>query len=253
MIKVTVPVPAAGFSALLDAGVVQPQTSIGKLSKTLGPMDQFIVYGTLDAAATATSVNLTRLCNVQGNLGEVELSRELRGWRYYFVERLDGGGVGLFDVSGNTNKCVISPASVAIPATGAPFALLPLTSFKGPVRIALDGNQTAADVVNVYGTDDPTATGRAGATFIGQISGGGSDTDPNFGSGVGNAGWIDVASFENVLVERAAGGTPGLVLGSTRGHGIFRVATAADERACGWPRRRRSATRRPGAGTCSDA
>src|SRR5271154_760062 len=122
MLKVIVPVPAFGFSAQLDAGTVSPQTSIGKLSKTLSPDDQFIVYGTLDALATGFSRNLTRLCNVQGNFGEVEISHELRGWRYYFVERLSGAGLGVFDVSGEMNCNVVPPASVVLPVGGFPFA-----------------------------------------------------------------------------------------------------------------------------------
>ena len=204
MQKVSVVTPLSGFSARLDAGIVDPSTSIGKLTAGLGASDSFQVYGTLDPSATAASLNLTPLCILRGTAGEAGIAKELRGWRFFFLNRLSGSGNGFFDVSGDLGSLSPSaPASVALPAALG-FALLPLTAFRNSVLIALDASQTSSDVFNVYGTDDPTSTSQAGATLIGQISGGGETIGQ-----VGNSSGILVDSYENVLIQRVSGVTPG--------------------------------------------
>ena len=203
-VSITVPVPAAGLSLQLDAGTIDPATLIASLSQTLSPSDSFAVYGTLDPSSTAASSNLTLICQIEGSYGLASIAPEVYGWRYFFVQRLLGNGAGSFYVSGETNRNPLSaPASVALPAAGAAFALLPLTALKNSVLIALDASQTVHDVFNVYGTDDPSAMGKAGTILIGQLRGGGT-AQP-----VGSFGSVHVDSFESVLIERVSGATPG--------------------------------------------
>lgn len=222
--EVSVPTPTFQnqFSAQLDLSGIDPKSVIGRLSKSLQSGDQFAIYGSQDPASTGSSVNLTYVANVFGNDGESAASPQFSGWRFLFVKRLLNSSTfnpGTFFASGNSVTVPpIAPVSVTLPTLNN-FAGLSLTSFNAPVRLSLGENMTSQDVFDVFATDDPTATNTRGATFVGQIQGGGSALPLGSGTGLTpnqigpglSAPNSLVVAYTNILIQRTGGSTPGSI------------------------------------------
>jgi len=209
MKTVFTPVPAApGFAALLDVRGLQPSNVLCKLSENLGPADQVSVFGSLDSTAAPGSPNLTPLGSTFGNQGDPGTQLPLAGWPFLLAQRTAGGAPGTFFVSGTTAPgSLTAPGTVALPVVNsgpASFSAgINLANFAGfSILVGLDKNATAADVFNVYGTDDPAFVGTAGGELLGQIKGGSSIT----------SGTIPVTDFQFVYVQRFSGVTPGNLL-----------------------------------------
>ena len=176
-----------------------------KLSENLGPSDQADVYGTLDGTAIGSSANITPLGSVYGNQGDTGNPLTTRLWPYLFAQRITGTSTGTFFVTGATAVgLTTAPGSVALPALNAFSTAIDLTNFGSgfPVRVGLDGNATASDVFNVYGTNDPSFVGTAGGELINKIIGGGSN----------NNGSVLLQNFQYAYVQRVSGATAGNLL-----------------------------------------
>ena len=201
--SVAVPTSFPNFSAQLDVRTIEPSTLVGQLSASLGPKDEFAIFGSTDPGSTGTSPNLSLLANIEGDKGQTRLNTELRGWPYLFVQRLRGTNPGNFIAEGNlAQNAPVVPVSAALPLVGN-FVQLSFATFAGPVRVSLDGSQTAKDVFNVYGTNDPAANSTSGAVLIGQMTGGAASL------AAGSPTSVLVIGYSFVLVERLSGVTAG--------------------------------------------
>ena len=65
--SVAVPTSFPNFSAQLDVRTIEPSTLVGQLSASLGPKDEFAIFGSTDPGSTGTSPNLTLLANIEGD------------------------------------------------------------------------------------------------------------------------------------------------------------------------------------------
>jgi hypothetical protein len=205
MQKQTVAVPTSfpNFSAQLDVRTIEPSTLVGQLSASLGPNDQFAIYGSVDPASAGASVNLSLLANIAGDNGQTRLNTELRGWPYLFVQRLSGSSPGSFIAEGDlAQNTPVAPVNAALPTAGN-FVQLSFATFASPVRVSLDGSQTTKDVFNVYGTNDPAANSTSGAVLIGKMTGGAA------GLAAASPTSVLVSGYYYALVERLSGATPG--------------------------------------------
>jgi hypothetical protein len=212
--NVQIACPALGvFSALFDVRSLDPSGLLIKLSKELGPTDIVTVYGTQDGTATGTSTNLTLIGSLPGNNGSTSNALFVAGWAFLIAVRTQGASSGgSIIASGNQNGTggTVTPPSVALPAFGAFSTTLSLAVLAGSdFLVGLDANQTSGDTFNVYGTNDATAGGVAGAAggqLLGSIAG---------GDGTAPGTVLSVSGFSYLFFQRTgprAGGTPGTAI-----------------------------------------
>jgi hypothetical protein len=212
--NVQIACPALGvFSALFDVRSLDPSGLLIKLSKELGPTDIVTVYGTQDDTASGTSTNLTLIGSLPGNNGNTSNALFAAGWAFLIAFRTQGASPGGNVIaSGNQNGTgsTVIPPSIALPAFGAFSTTLSLAVLAGSdFLVGLDANQTSGDTFNVYGTNDVTAGGVAGAAggqLLGSIAG---------GDGTAPGTVLSVSGFSYLFFQRTgprAGGTPGTAI-----------------------------------------
>ncbi len=221
---VSVTLPASGlFSAVLSLQTLDTNGPIGfGVSAGLTSADSFILYGTLDAAAT----DATNAYNIGYFSGGTEalpsgIAKQAATWPFLLVKRVAGSTAGSLLVAGNplTAPAVVSTAAPT--TTGAYSSAINLTSLGASnVRIGGSRQMGATDSFDVFLSNDATITTSADCYLAGRITGGGETALTS----------LAVSGFSYAIVQRVAGSTAGTIIAagiapSSGGGGTLNLTT----------------------------
>lgn len=215
---------AATYSAVLSLQGLDTNGPIGfSLSVGQTVADVFELYGTLDAAAI-DNTNAQILGQFSGGSSALPkgIADQARTWPFVLIRRIGGATAGTFAVAGNP---AASPAVVTVAApvvVGAYSALITMTTIGAEnIRIGGARQQTAADVFDVWVSDDPALASSTGAKLAARITGGG-------GTLLISA---MVSGFNYAIVQRVSGTTAGNIIAAgvspSSGGGVLNLTTLA--------------------------
>lgn len=197
----------SSFSSILSLLTLDTRGPLGfGLSKEVPSTDTFVLWGTLDSAAT-DATNAQNLGTFTGGSGIVlppGVAQEAATWPYLLVQRTAGSTAGNFYVTGNPQTS--TPAvSTAAPSGTAFSSVLNLTSLNAEsVRIGGGRTLTADDVFDVYVSQDSTVSSAAGCVHVGQISGGNSNNGRQIA--------VLTAGYPYAIIQREGGSTTGSII-----------------------------------------
>ena len=221
---VSVALPTVGlFSAVLSLQILDTNGPIGfGVSTGLTTADSFILYGTLDAAAT----DATNAYNIGYFGGGTEalpsgIAKQAATWPFLLVKRVAGSAAGSLLVAGNplTAPAVVSTAAPT--TTGAYSSAINLTTLGASnVRIGGSRQMSANDSFDVFLSNDATITTSADCYLAGRITGGGETALTS----------LAVSGFSYAIVQRVAGSTAGTIIAagiapSSGGGGTLNLTT----------------------------
>lgn len=193
----------ASYSAVLSLLGLNTNGPIG-IGLTVGELssDTFVLWGTLDSAAT-TNANAENLGSFYGGAAQnllAGIADAARTWPYVLVQRTAGSTAGSFLAVGDAaaSPAVVSTAAPVV--VGAYSSLMTLTTLSAQyVRIGGSSAMLSTDVFDVYLTNDSAATTSTGCFYAGQITGGNS----NAGRSISKL----FSGYAYALVRRASSST----------------------------------------------
>lgn len=211
----------ASFAAPLSLLTLDISRPIGfGLSTSVGSDNTFLLWGTLDSAATdgTNAQAIGQFSGLNGGNLPLGLAREAATWPYLLVQRLSGSTAGTFFAVGDpmTVPAIVSTAAPVV--EGGYSAVVNLTTLSAlGVRLGASRQMTASDVFDVYFSEDNAITSSVGCYYAGRISGGGGTRQIS----------VFTEGLAYAIVRRVAGATAGTILAAGVSPTTSSVVTAA--------------------------